>query len=573
MRRRQVVESNFKPSAPLRAVSYDRVSTTRQATHELSIEQQKITKLNYAADNNMVIVKAFEDLGLTGRTDGRPGILKMVNFATEISNNIQVVLVYSFSRFFRNLADYVHYRRVFADKGIRLLSATQVIANDHNGQLLENMIAAFDDHASAVNAALVKDMMAANAENGFWNGARVPFGYQTIVVCVLNKKEKKKLAIREDEALVVRLIYRWYLEGDGKSGPMGIKAIVTRLNAQGFTLRSGKPFYTSSVELILTSETYVGTAYYNKRDSRTGKERPRSEWISIPTPVLIDQRTYDAVQRTLMSRAPVFTAPRIVNGPTLLTGLALCDCCSVPGTARSGMMLRTGKSGQYRYLVCSNKATKSVLNCDSQALRMEMVDDLVLTQLEAQVFKPDRLRQLLRAMTDRSCEGADNLIAEIERQTTARRKAEQSLRNLYHAIANAPDIYAADDPILQEQCRAFKLQISELNNSVSVLQQRKRIGEADITDEKLQEFSNAIRKRLRDADPSFRRQWVHLFVDEVLIGRNQIVVKGSKDVLFSAARQGNQITAPMVPIFARKWRTQHDSNVRPLPSEGNALSS
>ena len=110
-------------------------------------------------------------------------------------------------------------------------------------------------------------------------------------------------------------------------------------------------------------------------------------------------------------------------------------------------------------------------------------------------------------MTDRTREGADNLIAEIERQTTVKRKAEQSLRNLYHVIANAPDIYAADDPILQEQCRAFKLQISELNNSVSVLQQRRRIGEADITDERLQEFSNAIRKRLRDADPSFRRQW------------------------------------------------------------------
>ena len=133
-------------------------------------------------------------------------------------------------------------------------------------------------------------------------------------------------------------------------------------------------------------------------------------------------------------------------------------------------------------------------------------------------------------MTDRTREGADNLIAEIERQNTVKRKAEQSLRNLYHVIANAPDIYAADDPILQEQCKALKLQISELNNSVSVLQQRRRIGEADITDERLQEFSNAIHKRLRDADPSFRRQWVHLFVDEVLIGRNQIVVKGSKDV-------------------------------------------
>ncbi|WP_269084329.1 zinc ribbon domain-containing protein, partial [Acetobacter tropicalis] len=41
------------------------------------------------------------------------------------------------------------------------------------------------------------------------------------------------------------------------------------------------------------------------------------------------------------------TAPRIVNGPCLLTGLAVCATCG------GGMTLRTGKYGRYRYYTCA----------------------------------------------------------------------------------------------------------------------------------------------------------------------------------------------------------------------------
>ena len=485
----------------------------------------------------------------------------MYRFATDPNNKIDFVIVYNFSRFFRNVTDYCNYRRKFREAGVRLISATQEIPDDRNGQLMETILAAFDDHASEVNSAAVKDMMAANAEAGYWNGARVPFGYKTITACILNKKEKKQLAVEDKEAAIVLLIYEWYLKGDGTVGPMGIKALTTRLNALGYTLRDGQPFYTSAVELILTSETYIGTAYYNRRDSRTGKQRPRSDWIKIPTPSIVTQSQYDAVQRLMMSRAPTVTAPRIVNGPTLLSGLATCACCVGANGQRSGMMLRTGKSGQYRYLVCANRATKSVVRCDAPTLRMEMIDELVLSELERRVFHPDRLRNLLAAMVDASDEGRQQLDREIERQTAARKKAEQAVRNLNAAIANSPDLFDVDDPLFKEQYASAKLQLSELQATLDNLKKRRLIGASDISDEKLQQFSNAVRKKLRDADPAFRRQWVHLFVDEVVVAPDQIAVRGSKDVLFSALRQGNEFSTPMVPIFARKWRARKDSNL------------
>ena len=72
---------------------------------------------------------------------------------------------------------------------------------------------------------------------------------------------------------------------------------------------------------------------------------------------------------------------------------------------------------------------------------------------------------------------------------------------------------------------------------------------------------NAARSRLRESDPSFRRNWLHLFVDQVVVGPDTIVIRGSKQALFSVIQGGDSFVATEVPSFARKdWRALRDSN-------------
>ena len=59
------------------------------------------------------------------------------------------------------------------------------------------------------------------------------------------------------------------------------------------------------------------------------------------------------------------------------------------------MQLRTGKSGAYRYLTCANKANKGALSCQGQSVRMDAVDEVVLSAMEAEVFAPLRLKNLM----------------------------------------------------------------------------------------------------------------------------------------------------------------------------------
>lgn len=526
----------------LRAVGYCRVSTKRQADHQISLEEQdkKIDATCVLRDADLV--ETFVEPGLTARADRRPELKRMLDFACDPANQIDLVIVYAFSRFFRNVTQYLQYKEKLKDAGVRLISATQDIPEGPHGELMETILAAFDGHQSEVNAGIVRDMMMANAEEGYWNGSAPPFGYRTKVALVLRRKEKKVLEINEEEAAIVNKVFRLYLHGHEGGGPMGIKAITTHLNTKGYRYR-GKAFYTASVERILKNEAYIGIHYYNRIDSRTRKERPPSEWIKMDVPLIVDQETFDAVQRTLQARNPRKTAPRVVTGPTLLTGIAVCEKCG------RGMMLRTGKGGQYKYLTCAKSATEGT-GC-GHSIRMDKVDELVIKAIEDEVFAPERLTAILEAMTDRTDDTRQQLEAEIDRQRVAIAESQSRLDRLYDAIEAG--VAEVRDPKFKARVDLAKLQVREGNANLEVLHQR-RTAKAELSPTLVRRFSSNIRRRLRDADPSFRRTWLHMFVSKVTIGKDTIRICGSKGQLLKAVSDGDDFARAMVPTFAREWR-------------------
>jgi site-specific DNA recombinase len=75
--------------------------------------------------------------------------------------------------------------------------------------------------------------MKENARQGFYNGSRVPLGYTVEDVETRGHRTKKRLIIDPVEAETVRLIFKLYLEGDGTSGPLGVKEVVKTLNGRG----------------------------------------------------------------------------------------------------------------------------------------------------------------------------------------------------------------------------------------------------------------------------------------------------------------------------------------------------
>jgi site-specific DNA recombinase len=72
------------------------------------------------------------------------------------------------------------------------------------------------------------------ANQGFWNGATPPIGDKIVEAERRGQKIKKKLDIDAVEAETVKLIFRLHLDGDGSTGPLGVKETTKWLNSHGY---------------------------------------------------------------------------------------------------------------------------------------------------------------------------------------------------------------------------------------------------------------------------------------------------------------------------------------------------
>src|ERR1700741_1310164 len=112
----------------------------------------------------------------------------------------------------------------------------------------------------------------------------------------------------------------------------------------------------------------------------------------MAVPAIVDKDEFEVVQMLLKSSSPAMVAPRIVRGPTLLTGICFCAGCGM------AMTLRTGKGGRYRYYTCSTKARQGEAGCLGRTVPMDKLDRVVADHIEQRLLQPKRLKQILSSV-------------------------------------------------------------------------------------------------------------------------------------------------------------------------------
>lgn len=308
-----IIAEELGGETDLRACGYFRASTPRQTEAELTIPSQVRAVEAYCDRKGWKLAAQFIEQGLTATDDNRPEFQKMIERACDDDHPYDVIVVYAFSRFFRDGFTMEMYIRKLAKAGVRLVSVTQELGDDPAQVMMRQIIGLFDEYQSRENGKHVRKAMVENARQGFYNGSPVPLGYKTVEVEKRGARVKKKLAIDPVEAETVRLIFRLYREGDGTSGPLGVKNLTSWLNERGYRTRSGARFGVATVHGILTNTIYVGQWIFNKRDSRTLRQKPAKEHVTVEVPVIIPTAEFEAVVATLKTRDPRVTAPRVVT--------------------------------------------------------------------------------------------------------------------------------------------------------------------------------------------------------------------------------------------------------------------
>ncbi len=195
-------------------------------------------------------------------------------------------------------------------------------------------------------------------EDGHFTGGICPYGYKLVKLGRKNKKgvELNDLAINEDEAPVVRMIYdKYVVEG---YGPQRIANYLREINLKN---RSGKNWHPATIRGILRNLTYTGVL--RSGDSRS----PLIKELQI-----IDEDTFMRAQEICYQRSSAFAdKPRIpmnTRGNSLLAGNVFCGHCGARLCLTTSGKSRPRADGtdpvRVRY-ACQTK-TRTHENCDGQ---------------------------------------------------------------------------------------------------------------------------------------------------------------------------------------------------------------
>ena len=552
--KRQTSDVGFEQSASgSRAALYMRVSTGRQAEHDLSIPDQRGQLNSWCRAKGHIVVAEFIEAGASASDDRRPAFQQMIERACDGEHAFDLIVVHSYSRFFREAFEQEFYVRKLAKHSVKVVSMTQPVGDEKEPvqAMMRKVIALFDEYQSKENAKHVLRSMKENARQGFWNGATAPLGYRLVEAERRGAKIKKKLETDPVEAETVQLIYKLYLHGDGNSGALGIKEVVKWLNGNGYRTRRGESFGVAPLHKILTNTVYIGQWKFNKASSRTRQRKPDEEVVTIPVPGLIDPHVFDRVQRQLHARSPKVMAPRVTTGPILLTGLAICATC------KGGMTLRTGTSQNgfvHRYYTCSTCARKGKTACKGRSIRMDRLDGLVTTHLVDQLFHPERLAAILISLTARRAtraESVNNRVMALQREVT---DAEEKLKRLYYLVENGlTDL----DDVLKDRLNCLK---ADRDRAKAALEATKaQIAPAIRIDPALIErFGRNMREKFTAGSTPFRKAYLQSLIDVVEVDDKQIRIKGSKEVLERAVLAGQ--VAEAGSQMSTRWRARRDSN-------------
>jgi site-specific DNA recombinase len=539
-------------NATRRVATYYRVSTGRQFANEASIPSQRQITSGFCDQNNFWIAEEYVE-AKTATDDRRPVLQGMIDRACAPDHPFDAIVFYAFNRFFRNVAEMELTIRKLRKHDVEVVSVTQPTGDDPSQILVRQIIGAFDEHTSREISKNTTRAMRESAKQGFWNGATPPLGYKIVEAERRGQKIKKKLEVDVVEAETLRLIYKLYVDGDGTTGPLGVKETTKWLNSHGYRTRRGSTFGVGPVHKILTNACYAtGQWPYGVRDSRGGKKHDPSTVLHIPVPILIERSDFDRVAAKLASSNPRTTPPRVVNGPSLLTGVAVCASCG-SGMTRTGTTNRQGKS--YSYYSCAGSHQKGKSVCKGRHIPSATLDEIVLTNLKQHVLAPDRIVGLLKSLIERQAaksESADLRLVELQKELS---DYEDRLKRLYRSIEEG--VVELDD-LLRDRTAALKSQRERAKAALA--HARARCGTSAVIDaEKIDAFARLMSEKLGTADTNTRKSYIRSIIDAVEVDDLAIRIIGNKDVL-QAAVAGKQTENGNVRGFVRKWRARRDSN-------------
>lgn len=351
----------------MKAAIYIRVSTDEQALEGFSIEAQKRRLLAYADSQDWEVAEVYIDDGWSAKDLKRPEMKRMIR---DIQEHIfDVVLVYKLDRMTRSASDCDHLLKIMESYNVKFQSCTESFeTRTATGRLFIRLVADIAQWERENTAERVRFGMEQMVMEGRRPGGPINFGY--------DKNER----LIEEEAMQLRLLRKFYMEGDG------IKAVAVRLNDMGLR-RRGKKWSAFSVWYILDNPYYAGKRRY-------GTKKSNGKYASRKKEGVVDLIVTEGTQERLWTieeyeEHKAEMKRRSFDGYSQVreywfSGVLICSKCGCKMSGRYHQNKR--KDGSYNKItsyICAGRQVGS--GCDMPMFRQELVEKLFLEWIEDKI--------------------------------------------------------------------------------------------------------------------------------------------------------------------------------------------
>uniref|UniRef100_UPI0028AA0FB8 recombinase family protein n=1 Tax=Faecalispora jeddahensis TaxID=1414721 RepID=UPI0028AA0FB8 len=269
---------------------------------EETLERHRKTLLEFAEKNALAISEQniYKEVVSGDALYARPEMLRLLKDVE--AEKFNAVLCMDIDRLGRgSMAEQGIILETFKTSGTKIMTPVKTVDLDNDA---DEDYTEFKTFLSRQELKMIKRRLKAGTQRTIKDGgyiANAPYGYEKAY-----RDKKPTLKIKEDEAKIVRLMFRMYVEEGA-----GCQMIAETVNAMGARPRRSDRFGRSSVMKILKNNVYIGKIVWNQKThlrKGSGKSiavsNPKEKWIITDGihPPIVDEELFEKAQEIFERR-------------------------------------------------------------------------------------------------------------------------------------------------------------------------------------------------------------------------------------------------------------------------------
>ena len=503
---------------------YARVSTERQE-QQGTVASQLDALTRWACEQHHDVVDAYVcvDDGYSGARLDRPGLDRLRDGAD--AGAFEAALVLCPDRLARKYAYQILILEELERFGVQVIFLDQPLSDDPQARLLTQIQGAVAEYERIKIAERYRRGKLFRARQGEVCWGKVPYGYRRIP---RRDGVPAHVEVSEPEAQVVRQIFRWHVDEH-----LSVRQITLRLTESPYVTATGLPRWgTGTVTRMLHNEAYIGTMYYNRRESircesksasrrrrpsMRYQDRPAAEWIPLPVPPIIDAELFRRSQAIHYDNSR-FSPRHLKSGQSghyLLRRLVRCRVCDL---AMSCHRMRGSNGTFHHYYYCVGHdvlvARRAIGPCPQRNLRSDELDALVWSEVRRHLENPALIREGYARLQAQGSPGDDGMADEL----AALKKQLAELDREEHRLLDAYQAGLVDLEQLRQRQGRLRQRRAHVNGSIEVLHtERKTAQQQAQLQADLETFVDRIRGPLATLDFDARQQLVRTVLERVMV--------------------------------------------------------